>query len=203
MRLVVLSYSHHGRGMSRTAHNRGHEIIGVMDGADEPRRQLEGDFECPGFSTGGSCLDVSKPDAALISGKHIDIPYHIQACVDRRIPYLVDKPFADCAARLRPVAEVSDKHGVFSGLTLPNRASHIMGVAKEMIVNGSLGELVLYTSRLSNGPPSRYDPTPFCLAERSRHLGRWLLGGRGRSWNRYVPSVRRAISGECGRCSDV
>ena len=160
MRLVVLSFSHHGRGMARVAHNLGHEIVGVMDGADEPRRQLEQDFQCPGFDTAESCLDATQPDAALVSGKHIEIPSRIQACVDRRIPYLVDKPFADCAARLRPVAEASEKHGVFSALTLPNRASHIVSVVKEMVADGSLGELVLYSSRLSNGPPSRYDPTP-------------------------------------------
>ena len=32
MKLVVLSYSHHGRGMARTAHGLGHDIVGVMDG---------------------------------------------------------------------------------------------------------------------------------------------------------------------------
>ena len=31
MELVVLSYSHHGRSMARTAHELGHEIVGVMD----------------------------------------------------------------------------------------------------------------------------------------------------------------------------
>jgi predicted dehydrogenase len=72
----------------------------------------------------------------------------------------LDKPFADCAARLRPVAEASDKHGVFSALTLPNRASQIVKVVQEMVEDGSLGDLVLYNSRLNNGPPSRYDPTP-------------------------------------------
>ncbi len=160
MRLVALSYSHHGRGMARSAQNLGHEIVGVMDAAQGPRLQLEADFECRSFDTVEACLDVSKPDAALVSGKHIEIPSHIEACVNRRIPYLVDKPFADCAARLRPVAEASEKYGVFSALTLPNRASRIIGVVKEMIANGSLGELVLYSSRLSNGSPSRYDATP-------------------------------------------
>ena len=29
-----------------------------------------------------------------------------------------------------------------------------------MVADGSLGDLVLYSSRLNNGPPSRYDPTP-------------------------------------------
>ena len=85
---------------------------------------------------------------------------HVQACVDRRIPYLLDKPFADCADRLRSAAEASEKHGVFSALTLPNRVSRIVSVVKEMVADGSLGELTLYNSRLNNGPPSRYDPTP-------------------------------------------
>ncbi len=160
MKVVVLSYSHHGRSMARTAQGLGHEIVGVMDSEPAPRQQLMDDFQCPGYEMAAACLEASKPDAALVAGKHIEMPAHVQACVDRRIPYLLDKPFADCADRLRPAAEASVKHGVFSALTLPNRASRIVSVVNEMVADGSLGDLVLYSSRLNNGPPSRYDPTP-------------------------------------------
>ena len=160
MRLVLLSFSHHGRGMAQTAQRFGHEIVGVMDAEEVPRQRLVDDFQCPGFNTAASCLDATKPDAALVAGKHIEMPSLVGACVDRRVPYLLDKPFSDCASRLRPVAEASEKHGVFSALTLPNRASSIVSVAQKMVEDGSLGDLVLYNSRLNNGPPSRYDPTP-------------------------------------------
>ncbi len=160
MKLVVLSYSHHGRSMARTANALGHEIVGVMDGEAAPRQQLADDFQCPGFAEVGVCLDASEPDAVLVAGKHTEMPSHVQACVDRRIPYLLDKPFADCAERLRPAAEASEKYGVFSALVLPNRASRIVGRVEEMIADGSLGELVMYSSRLNNGPPTRYDATP-------------------------------------------
>ena len=160
MKLAVLSYSHHGRSMARTAHGLGHEIVGVMDAETVPRQQLADDFQCPGFETAEACLDSSQPDAVLVAGKHIEMPAHVQACVDRRIPYLLDKPFADCADRLRPAAADSEKHGVFSALVLPNRASRIVSLVTEMVADGSLGDLVLYNSRLNNGPPSRYDPTP-------------------------------------------
>ena len=69
----------------------GHEIAGVMDGEEGLRTQLENEFGRPGFDTAGTCLGAVQPEAALINGKHIEIPSHIQACVDRRIPYLVDK----------------------------------------------------------------------------------------------------------------
>ncbi|MCY4401672.1 MAG: Gfo/Idh/MocA family oxidoreductase [Candidatus Poribacteria bacterium] len=160
MKIVVLSYSHHGRSMALTAQSLGHEIVGVMDAEHSPREQLANHFQCPAFDTASNCLDAIKPDAALVAGKHTEIPSHVQACIDRRIPYLLDKPFADCADRLKPIAEASEKNGVFSALVLPNRASKIVNLVKEMINDGSLGELVLYNSRLNNGPPSRYDPTP-------------------------------------------
>ena len=115
-----LSY-HHGRGMARTAHGLGHDIVGVMDGDAGPRQQLAEEFQCRGFESAGACLDACQPDAALVAGKHVEMPSHVQACVDRRVPYLLDKPFADCA-RLRPVSE---KYGVFSALVLPNRASRL------------------------------------------------------------------------------
>lgn len=160
MRVVVLSYSHHGRGIGNVAQGLGHEIVGVMDAEEGPRRQLEEAFDCPGYQEAGACLDGTKPDAALVAGKHIEMPGHVMACVERRIPYLLDKPFADCAARLRPAAEATVEHGVFSALTLPNRHSLIIAKIKELVASGDLGELVLYNSRLNNGPPSRYDPTP-------------------------------------------
>ena len=87
MRLVILSYSHHGRGIGQTIRSLGHDIIGVMDGEEGPRQQLAEIFQCPGFATAGECLDATQPDAALVAGKHIEMPDHVQACVDRRIPY--------------------------------------------------------------------------------------------------------------------
>ena len=160
MRLALLSFSHHGRGMARAARNLGHGIVGVMDSEAEARQKLEDDFQCPGFETAGACLDTSRPDAVLVAGKHVEMPDHVQACVERRLPFLLDKPFADSATRLRPAAEACLKHGVFSALTLPNRASHVVAVVKQMMAENTLGELILYSSRLNNGPPSRYDPSP-------------------------------------------
>ena len=90
MKLAVLSYSHHGRSIGRTARDLGHEIVGVMNGEEDPRTQLENEFGRPGFDTAGTCLDAVEAEAALISGKHIEILSHIQACMDRCILYLVD-----------------------------------------------------------------------------------------------------------------
>ncbi len=160
MRVTLLSYSHHGRGMAEAARGLGHEIVGVMDAEEAPRQQLEDAFGCPGFASAGACLDAVAPDAVLVAGKHIEMPDHVQACVDRRLPFLLDKPFADSAARLRPVAEACLEHGVLSALTLPNRVSRVVAVVERMLTDGSLGDLVLYSSRLNNGPPSRYDPSP-------------------------------------------
>ena len=146
--------------MALAARDLGHQIVGVMDAEETPRRRLEEEFGCPGFDAAGACLDAVVPDAVLVAGKHVEMPAHVQACVDRRLPFLLDKPFADSAARLRPVAEACLEQGVFSALTLPNRVSRVVDVAQRMLAEATLGELVLYSSRLNNGPPSRYDPTP-------------------------------------------
>ena len=44
MKLVVLSYSHHGRSIGRTGRDLGHEIVGVMDGEEGVRTQLESEI---------------------------------------------------------------------------------------------------------------------------------------------------------------
>lgn len=160
MKLALLSFSHHGHGIGLNVRDLGHEIVGVSDAEEEPRQRLTAIFDCPSYNKVGDCLDASKPDAAVVCGKHTEIPDHIRACVDRRIPYLIDKPFSDCADRLRPVAAASEEAGVVSALTLPNRASRVVQIVSDMISDGSFGDLVLYSSRLNNGPPERYDPTP-------------------------------------------
>lgn len=160
MRLALLSYSHHGRGMARSARELGHEIVGVMDAEEAPRQQLEEEFQCPAYQNADECLDARRPDAVLVAGKHTEMPEHVQACVARHLPFLLDKPFADCAERLRPAAETCIKQGVFSALVLPNRASQVVTLTGQMMADHSLGELMLFNSRLNNGPPSRYDPTP-------------------------------------------
>ena len=160
MRLVALSYSHHGRGIASSVRELGHEVVAVMDPEAGPRQQLEGQFDCPGYADAAACLDAAQPDAAIVCGKHVAIPGYVQACVDRRIPYLLDKPFADCADRLRPAAEATLAHAIPHALTLPNRGSLLVEKVAQMVADGSLGELILYSSRLNNGPPTRYDPTP-------------------------------------------
>jgi predicted dehydrogenase len=146
--------------MARAARELGHEIVGVMDGEEAPRRQLQEEFQCAAYLSAEECLDAARPDAVLVAGKHIEMPDHVQACVARRLPFVLDKPFADCAARLRPVAEACLQQGVFSALLLPNRASRLVALMQRMMADDSFGELALYSSRLNNGPPSRYDSTP-------------------------------------------
>lgn len=160
MKVALLSYSHHGRSMANVAWQLGHEIVGVMDADDAPRQTLEEQFGCPGFKDAHDCLISTKPDAVLVAGKHIEMPSHVQACVNLRIPFLLDKPFADCADRLRPAAEACVKHGIFSALTMPNRASKLISTMEQLVDDGTFGDLVLYSSRLNNGSPARYDPTP-------------------------------------------
>jgi predicted dehydrogenase len=175
MRIAVLSYSHHGRGIAVTVKQLGHEVVAVMDPEADPRGQLEQEFDCPGFADSASCLDAVKPDAAIVCGKHVEIPGHVAACVERRVPYLLDKPFADCADRLRPAAEATMAAGLPHALTLPNRGSLLIEKVAQMVADGSLGDLILYSSRLNNGPPTRYDPTP------SHWLNKPALSGGG-SW---------------------
>ena len=131
-----------------------------MDAEEAPRKQLEEVFGCQGFAAARDCLDSVSPDAVLVAGKHIEMPDHVQACVEMRIPFLIDKPFADSAARLRSSAEACIHENVFSAAILPNRASRVVGLVQRMMSEGTFGKPILCSNRLNNGPPTRYDPTP-------------------------------------------
>ena len=86
MRAVVLSYSHHGFGMGRTAVQLGHELVGAFDPLESERTTMAETFGCPVFDTAAECLEAVKPDVALVSGRHTLAPSYLQACVDAGVP---------------------------------------------------------------------------------------------------------------------
>ena len=53
MRLVILSYSHHGRGIGQTVRALGHDIIGVMDGEEGLAPTTCRDFPMPRLCLSG------------------------------------------------------------------------------------------------------------------------------------------------------
>jgi predicted dehydrogenase len=160
MRAVIISYSHHGANLGRAAQSLGHVIVGAFDPSEEARERLGREFHCPVYSDLDVCLTAVNPDVALVAGRHVEMPGYVGCCVQHRIPYLIDKPFADCAARLRPAVEASVRQRVFSALILPNRKKRFTAVVNRMLADGTLGTLTLFASRLNNGPPTRYDGTP-------------------------------------------
>ena len=70
MRIAILSYSHHGRGIGRIVRDQGHEIAGVMDAEEGPRRQLSEFFDCAGYAAAGPCLLHIPPPAGRDIKKH-------------------------------------------------------------------------------------------------------------------------------------
>ncbi len=160
MRAVVLSYSHHGFGMGREARAQGHEIAGAFDPLESERAAMAEAWGCPVFADAAECLAAVRPDVALVSGRHTQAPAYLHACVDARVPYLYDKPWADCAARLRPAAQASEAAGLFGALTLPTRELSVFDVLRRLRADGAFGRLVHFHSRLSTSTPARYDGKP-------------------------------------------
>ena len=100
-----------------------------------------------------------------------------------------------------PAAELCAQRGVFSALTLPNRGTELVDLVQQMIDDGSLGDLVLYNSRLNNGPPSRYDPTPSAWHNDATVSGGGCWANRVRPRHRHLSAVRRRPARHrCRRC---
>ena len=136
MRAVVLSYSHHGFGMGRTAVQLGHDLVGAFDPRESERTTMAETFGCPVFDTAAECLETVKPDVALVSGRHTLAPDYLQACVDAGVPCLFDKPWADCADRLRPAVDAAEAAGLWGALTLPTRELKVIDVISQAIADG-------------------------------------------------------------------
>ena len=95
--------------------------------------------------------------------------------MQRRVPYLLDKPFADCAERLRPAAEATMAAGLRTPSRFPTAAACWWRRWRGWRPTAASATWCCYSSRLNNGPPTRYDPTP------SHWLNKPALSGGG-SW---------------------
>ena len=160
MRTVILSFSHHGNGMGRRARELGHEVVGAFDHGEAERAKMAESYGCPVFDNPIECLEATRPDVALVSGRHTLAPSYLQACLDVGVPYLFDKPWADCANRMRPAAEASEAANHWGTPTLPNEEMNVNDVLRKVRADGTFGELVHFYCRLSTATPARYDDTP-------------------------------------------
>lgn len=117
------------------------ELVGVADMSDEAKTMAR-ERGVPIFADYVEMLDRLRPDGAIIA---LPNQLHVAAglaCLERRIPMLVEKPIADTVPSARELVEAGEKAGVPIMIGHHRRHSPDIREARRAIAAGLLGDLV-------------------------------------------------------------
>lgn len=129
------------------------EVAGVCDPDRETARRHGDKIGCP-FDTGLEALcDRVAPELVFVLGRHATMAAAARFLIDRRIPFVVEKPAGISAPQIAELAAAAAKAGAFAAVPLVFRSSGFLDAVREF----AQGEKVLYAGfKFIAGLPSRY-----------------------------------------------
>ena len=122
----------------------------------------------------GDMLARTRPDFVVLLPRHDRALEELAPVLDRRVPFLIEKPMGVSGKVAQDVARLTRAAGVWAAPALPNRLLEIWARLRLLEASGQLGRVMHASFRLINGPPGRY---------RTLHHVPWMLdpglGGGG------------------------
>lgn len=151
LRIAVIGAGQFGR--KHIAAIRGEPLAELAAVADPA---LKEEFAVPCFAGVREMLDKAKPEAVIIATPN---QHHVSvglACVERRVPMLVEKPIADTVADSLRLVEAADKAGVPLLVGHHRRHNPLVEKAREMVHGGALGRLAAVSALWLLQKPQEY-----------------------------------------------
>lgn len=133
MRIAVIGAGQFGRRHIETIKKDPDcELVGVADPAYSGEK---------GFADYRRMLDEVRPDAAVIATPNaLHVPVGL-ACVERRVPMLMEKPLAETASAARSLVSAAEAAGVPLLVGHHRRHNPLVEKARELVQGGALGRL--------------------------------------------------------------
>ncbi|TVQ34257.1 MAG: gfo/Idh/MocA family oxidoreductase [Geminicoccaceae bacterium] len=142
LRIALLGYGLIGREHAAlVADHAATELAAIVDIGEEGR-QAAARFGVPWFSEIAPMLDAVAPDGVIVA---LPNQLHVAAglaCIERRIPFLVEKPVADTAADAFALAAAAEAAGVATLVGHHRRHAPDIQAARAAIQRGELGRIV-------------------------------------------------------------
>ena len=110
----------------------------------------------PLFTTLDQMLDTTRPDGVILATPNALHVGGALACIDRRMPVLVEKPVADTLAEARQLVDAVAVSGVPVLVGHHRRHSAILQAARAVIDSGRLGRLVTVNGSATFRKPDSY-----------------------------------------------
>lgn len=134
------------------------EIVGVHD--DQPdiaaHRVSEIGGGIPTFTRYPDMLDKVAPDFVLALGRHDTMAQTAHDLLDRRIPFIMEKPMSFNARQLQGVVEKAESTGGFAAVPLNMRDTPFFTHAKRLRDEGTYGSVTHLYQRMNRPTSDRY-----------------------------------------------
>jgi predicted dehydrogenase len=130
------------------------EIVGVTDRFMEAAEQWAATLGCRAFATPEALIRAAHPDLLFAQGPHVEMAEMVQELLQRKIPFLVEKP---AGLDWRRLAALARQAGSFwAGVDLPLRAMPLIAHLAALKERDLLGRVNHFHHRLIAGGPERY-----------------------------------------------
>ncbi len=133
----------------------GVELVALADPAPNAE-STAAEFGCRFFADYRKLLDEMKPDGAIIAMPNQLHAEAALACIERKIPCLVEKPLADTIENARLIVNASEKSGVPVLVGHHRRHSPDIREARRVVADGELGDLVAVNGMCMFDKPDNY-----------------------------------------------
>src|SRR6476646_2239488 len=110
----------------------------------------------PVFTDHVRMLEETKPDFVMALGRHRQMARIAHDLLDRRVPFLMEKPMGISAAEVQSVADKAARTGVFAAVPLSQRYQPFAIRARALMAAGRFGPLSHIYVRLNRPGPARY-----------------------------------------------
>jgi predicted dehydrogenase len=108
------------------------------------------------FSDYVRMLEETKPDFVMALGRHRQMARIAHDLLDRRVPFLMEKPMGISADEVQSVAEKAARTGVYAAVPLSQRYQPFAIRARELLAAGRFGPLSHIYVRVNRPGPARY-----------------------------------------------
>lgn len=134
------------------------EIVGVHDDQSDiaAHRVAEIGGGVPTFTRYPDMLDRVEPDFVLALGRHDTMADTANHLLDRRIPFIMEKPMSFNAKQLRGVVEKAESTGGFAAVPLNMRDTPFFAHAKRLRDEGEYGSACHLYQRMNRPTSDRY-----------------------------------------------
>ncbi len=157
MRSVIIGVAHwHAQMYSDALAQLGSPVLATSDLDTAAGETAAEKLKLPFDSDAAAMLDRIKPEIVFVLPRHDRAMDEVRPVLDRRLPFLIEKPMGLDGTKARAVAEAAKKAGMFAASALGNRGLAIWKRFDELKRAGQLGTVMHGHFRTVNGPPGRY-----------------------------------------------